>query len=161
MTSQYRICPMQLFMENYFFLTEVVVELTPTIVHQYEPSSVDPPTKKSCKYSAALKKWLLQFDSAKQLDTIVGCSFNYRVLEEQFNCNYVSIICKFTKESDLVKFEELFENGCLEKLLEQYFTKPDLLLEFGVGTRTTNKEFRLEVDLTEKKQCISESYRAR
>lgn len=132
------------------------MELTPTVVHQY-----DPPTIKSSQYSAALKKWLLQFDSAKQLDTIVGCSFNYRVLEETFNCNYVSIICKFTKESDLDKFEELFLNGCLKQLLEQYFTKTDLLLELGEGTRTTSKEFRLEVDLTEIKKCISESYRAR
>lgn len=132
------------------------MELTPTIVYQNEPPSVD-----SYQYSAALKKWLLQFDSAKQLETIVGCSFKYRVLEEQFNCNYVSIICKFTKESDLDKFEELFLNGCLEKRLEQYFTKPDLLLQFGVDTRTTNEEFRLEVKLTEIKTCTSQRYRAR
>lgn len=137
------------------------MELTPTIEHQYDPSSVDPRTIKSYRYSAALKKWLLQLDSAKQLDTIVGCSFNYRVLEEKFNCNYVSIICKFTKESELDRFEELFLNGCLKQLLEQYFTKTDLLLEHGEGTRTSSKEFRLEVDLTEIKKCISESYRAR
>lgn len=135
------------------------MELIPTFVHKYSPSFVDPPT--SHRYSRALKNWLLQFDSAKTLDTIVGCSFTYKVLEEQSDCKNVSIICKFTKESELERFEKLYYDDFLQKRLDQYFTKPDLLLEFGVENRNTNDEIKLEVQLAQKRTYTSERYDAR
>lgn len=129
---------------------DVVVQLVPTVLEKWGPSSN--PTKKltSISYAEHLKKCLLEYSSHASIIKKVGCSFDFTVMEEQSACKYVNILCKFYKKSELEKFESHYYNDYLAKGLEQYFTTLGLHIDLGVGPGIVSKEFKLEVTIDRK-----------
>lgn len=129
------------------------MQLVPTVVEKtgsISSTSLYPSKSVSTHYAEALKKCLLDINITSVISRKLGCSFDYKVVEEQSSCKYVSILCKFYKKSELDKFETNFYNEYLAKSLEKYLVSIGLNYDLGIGPGPSNKEFKLEVVIDRK-----------
>lgn len=126
------------------------MQLVPSVVRKSESwSSSSSPPSTIFQNSEALKTIL--YSSANIIpNEIVKCLFEYEVKTEQSSCYSVNILCKFSNKAELDKFETLYNNGQLEKRLEQYFKTNISHSQYGVYPKTVNEEFKLEVVIREK-----------
>lgn len=144
-----------------------MVQLVPSVVEKWGSSSKttnSSPT--STMFAETLKECLLDHSTYTPIIRKVGCSFDYKVMDEPSACKYVNILCRFHKKSELKKFEEYYYSDYLAKSLEQYFMSVGLHIFLGVGPGIVNKEFKLEVfidrkSFTQKPTSASETNRTR
>lgn len=126
------------------------MQLVPSVVRKSESwSSSSSPPSTIFQNSEALKTIL--YSSANIIpNEIVKCLFEYEVKTEQSSCYSVNILCKFSNKAELDRFETLYNNGQLQKRLEQYFKTNISHSQYGVYPKTVNEEFKLEVVILEK-----------
>lgn len=151
---------------NVSSFAEVLMQLVPTVVEKTGSISRTESESTSAHYAEALKKCLRDISITSVISKKVGCSFDYKVLEEQSPCKYVPILCKFYKKSEFDKFEANFYNDYLAKSLENYLASIGFHFELGIGPGNSNKEFKLEVVIdrkcfTQKPLCALESSKTR
>lgn len=145
------------------------MQLVPTVVEKtgsISSTTLYPSKSTSLQYAEALKKCLRDITITSVISRKVGCSFDYKVLEEQSPCKYVPILCKFYKKSEFDKFEANFYNDYLAKSLENYLMSIGFPFELGIGPGNSNKEFKLEVVIdrkcfNQKPLCALESSKTR
>lgn len=143
------------------------MQLVPTVVRKSElRSSSSSPSLTTYQNSEAL---ITILNSSTNIipNEIVKCLFEYEVKTEQSPCYFVNILCKFSKRSELDKFERLLSNGQLAKRLEQYFKTKISHSQYRVYPKSGNEEFKLDVIILEKKKipqkplCTTETIKTR
>lgn len=124
------------------------MELTPVVDEKEAPNIAFRSDLTSCKYASELRKELLEYTSKRNIIKTIRCD-DYDVLEGNKHDEHVTILCKFSKDSDLKSFEKSFYNDHLAKTLETYFCTRGLQLRFGASSGS-KKEFTLRVSIERK-----------
>lgn len=131
-----------------FFISEIPVELTPVVDEKEAPNIASRSVSTSCRYASELRKELLEYSSKRTIIKRIRCD-DYDVLEGNKHDKHVTILCKFSKDSDLTSFENSFYNDHLAKTLETFFCTIGLQWRFGVSFGS-KKEFTLRVSIERK-----------
>lgn len=103
----------------------------------------------SITYDEALRKSLQDLNNRETFIKTVGCNFEYVIFEEGYSCPHVNILLKFFSESELKKFEKIYESEQLVSRLEKFFSSAGHL-ELGNDGNTLGEDFKLEVSIDQK-----------
>lgn len=132
-----------------FPFSDLPVQLILQIVEIKGPGEL-PVYCKSTDYGKALKKTLCDFNVKEVLIGTVDCNFEYTVLDEKCSGFHVNIMCKFSKESDLLKFKDLYKSNQLAERLEEFLRTVGVPVELGIVGSSSGKDIRLEVEIDQK-----------
>lgn len=131
-----------------FLFSDLPVQLILQIVEK-SPGEL-PVNCSSTDYDKALRKTLCDFNVKEALIGTIDCNFEYTVLDEKCSGSHVNIMCKFSKESDLLRFRDLYKSKRLAKRLEEFLRSVGLPVELGIVGSSSGKDIQLEVKIDEK-----------